>query len=238
MLANRLFSLQQVDSALDRLRAQRAALDDGAGLRVQAAEATSRLERLHGELAEGQRRQRALDLEIQSLRERRRKLDADLYSGRIRNPKELEAMQDDLAALGRLQTTREDEVLQVMEQVETLEAQARDAERARIEIETALARAVEAYARAAETIDREIAALDERRAALAAELDEEVLRRYERLRPAKAGLAVAVVHRGVCQGCHVTVSQRIASRLERDTDALVTCEGCGRILVLGPEGER
>ena len=75
-------------------------------------------------------RLRDLDLEVQSLQQKRAKVEADLYGGRIRNPKELESINDEGAALDRTRSSREDDMLALLDEVERLEPQERDAREA------------------------------------------------------------------------------------------------------------
>jgi predicted nucleic acid-binding Zn-ribbon protein len=231
---SRLYALQQADSALAEAVAQRAKLDDGAGRRTAVAEHVARIQDLTHSIAAAQSRQRALDLEIQSLRAKRTRLEADMYSGRIGNPKELAAMQEDAAAIGRHARHLEDEELGVMEELEGLEADRGQAQEALRAAEVDLARTAAEYERDAAVLDERIAHLTEQRRATAAEIDEGLLRRYDRLREGKQGIAVVAVRGGVCDGCHVTVPQRLRSRLERDADLVATCDGCGRLLVVLP----
>ncbi|MDR7483782.1 MAG: C4-type zinc ribbon domain-containing protein [Armatimonadota bacterium] len=235
MSVSRLFELQQIDLALARAIAQRQALDDGSGAQAAARAAAEFLAGLQQQIAEGQGRLRTLDLEIKSVEAKRTKVERELYSGRIGNPKELTAMQEEVAALRRHQGRLEDEVLALMERAEHLEAQVREARRQLEEAEADLARRVEAFRQAAEASDREIADLAARREALAEGLDEDLLRRYTRLRDQKGGIAVVAVRHGVCGGCHVVIPQRLLSRLERDPELLAACDGCGRLLVVRPE---
>jgi hypothetical protein len=229
----RLYDLQQVDTALARAIAYRHGLDDGAGQHAAANAAASRLAEIRGRVHAAQARLKALDLEIKSLAGKRAQVEADMYSGRVRNPKELSAMQDDVAALRRAESALEDEALALYEQVERLDADtsaaARDLDALRGDAE----RQAEAYREAAARADREIATLEARRLELAGGIDEDVLRRYDRLRPAKGGLAVVIVRAdGICDGCHVAVPARLVNRIQRDPDGVVTCDGCGRILIV------
>jgi predicted nucleic acid-binding Zn-ribbon protein len=230
----RLYELQQIDSAIARATARRQALDDGSAGRAALDAARARLDALRAEAEEGAGHMRTRDLEIQSLRAKRTKIEADMYSGRVGNPKELTAMTDEVAALGRYQAQLEDEVLHLMELAETLDAQAAAAAEQLRAAEAELARVVAAFEAAAVETDAEVAALEARRRAHVAEIDEDLLRRYDRLREAKGGLAVVAVRGGVCDGCHVVVPERVVSRLERDPEHLVACDGCGRLLAVPP----
>ncbi len=230
----KLYDLQQVDIALARADAHRRGLDDGSTKRDELEEAAARLEAFSKDLAAAQTRLRALDLEVQSLRVKAGKLEADMYSGRIGNPKELSAMQEDVEAIGRRVRHLEDESLTLMEEVEAREAQRRSAQEEKGAAEAMLAHIVAAYERSVGAADLEIASLTARREALAAEVDEDMLRRYERLRAGKGGVAVVAVRGGICDGCHVAVPERVVSRLGRDPDHLAACDGCGRVLVVLP----
>jgi predicted nucleic acid-binding Zn-ribbon protein len=232
----RLYALQQVDTALAAAVAHRRRLNDGTPQREALAAAGTRLEELSMAIAAARARQRTLELETQTLRTQRARLEVDMYSGRINNPKELAAMQSDAAAIGRHIGHLEDETLGLLEQVEVLEAQRRETQAEVEAAQLALARAREEFARASASLDQEIAQLTARRQELAADMDEVLLRRYERLRESKGGIAVVAVRQGACDGCHVIVPQRLLSRLERDTDLIAACDRCGRLLVVLPEG--
>jgi predicted nucleic acid-binding Zn-ribbon protein len=236
VLSSRLYDLQQIDTALAHAVAYRSELNDGGPQRAIVAMTSDHLEELRRQITAAQGRVKALDLEIQSLQAKSTKIEADLYSGRIGNPKELAAMQDDVTALRHHTSHLEDEVLEVMERVESLETQRREAQEGLAAAEADLVSTVEAYRRAATAADRDIEALSARRRQVTAELDEDLVRRYDRLREKKDGVAVVAVRAGVCGGCHVTIPQRLLSRLERDRDLIAGCDGCGRFLIVTPHG--
>jgi hypothetical protein len=232
MTVARLYDLQQVDAALARTIAHRQGLDDGAALQAAVSEAARRLEGVRGQIHADQGRLKALDLEVQSIRARRTRIEADLYSGRIGNPKELQAMQDDVASLARMTSRLEDEELELLERGEQFDAMARDAQREWQDAQAALDRQIAFYHEAAAADDQQIAALEARRAEVAAGIDEDLLRRYDRLRASKGGLAVVAVRGGICDGCHVAIPERVVSRLRNDPDHLAACDACGRLLVI------
>jgi predicted nucleic acid-binding Zn-ribbon protein len=61
-------------------------------------------------------------------------------------------------------------------------------------------------------------------------IDAKALDQYESIRARKNGLAVVPFINNACTGCHVTVSANMALQVQRGER--VTCNGCGRILVL------
>ncbi len=56
---------------------------------------------------------------------------------------------------------------------------------------------------------------------------------YNRVRPAKAGVAVVAIRNGVCGGCYNAVPRQLALELKKGEKHTV-CEYCGRIIVGEP----
>ncbi len=106
-----LYELQGIDSRLAQLERTLAGLDDSVRLRTLAEQARAEEEAAAGDLKAKQARLRVLELELQTAVDKARKVEQDLYGGRVSNPKELTAMQDDVAALGRQRRRIEDEML-------------------------------------------------------------------------------------------------------------------------------
>lgn len=231
-----MFELQQVDLAVARATTERAALNSGAAEREAVEQATARLTELRDRIAAARAQLRDLDLEVQSLQQKRAKVEADLYGGRIRNPKELESINDEGAALDRTRSSREDDMLALLDDVERLEPQERDAREALETAKGALTQQTAWYQQAAGAADQEIAELSARRAALLGDLEEDLVRRYDRLRERKGGLAIVAVRDGICGGCHVAIPDRLLRRLEDDPEILAACDGCGRLLHVPARG--
>ena len=225
-----LYALQRMDTRLATLRRALDALDPGKSLEALLEQVRSAEEVTATQLRETQARLRDLELSLSSTAEKTKKLEQDLYSGRIGNPKELSAMQEDVAVLGRQRQRIEDKMLALMEDTErlardlgTLEAQRAARER---ELEDHLTQ----YRSHNRAMEDELTSLHAKREAQVAEIAPELMRRYERLRERKDGLAVAqVLNHGICEGCHVKIPHRLYADLQ-ETGDLRTCEECGRIL--------
>ena len=230
MGVSHLYDLQQVDSAIGRAVAVRAGLSDGTAERAAVAGATERLKEIRHQLATRQTHLRDLELAIQSVQAKRARVEADLYSGRINNPKELASMQDELTLLGRTKARSEDELLALLDEVERLEPQERDGMGILGAADAALARQMAASRQAADAVEKEIADLMARRTALTDGLEEDLVRRYDRLRERKGGVAVVAVRGGICEGCHVGIPERLLRRLEEEPETRAACDGCGRWL--------
>jgi len=225
----RLYELQQVDSRIVRLESSLATLDDGSSLRSQLAQAHSTEEASRGEVNGRQARLRDLELELQTTVAKATKVEQDLYSGRISNPKELRAMQEDVESLTRQRQRLEDEMLTLMEEVERLGDQVRTLEAERQGKERALDEHLEDYTSRQRELTADLEATRRQREVLVAEVDPELLRRYDRLRDRKGGVAVTTVSGSICGACHMNVPEALLGAAE-GSDDVHTCEDCGRIL--------
>ena len=230
----RLLDLQELDLAIGRLETRRRQLeaeDDALRARERAQQAEERLGELRLALDSVVREQARLEAEADSME---RKIDAEqrrLYDGSVANPKELEAIQHEVANVRQRKTRVEDDALAQMERREDMERRLPALEAELSEARDRLAEVEVASEREREEVVR---GLDERRVerrALAAELDPELVELYDDLRAAKKGVGVARLVDGVCQGCHQKLSAMELDRIKRST-GLRRCEYCRRILIL------
>jgi hypothetical protein len=234
MTTPRLLDLQDVDTAIDRLRARRRALEEGSELtaaRNDADAAERRLGEIRLKLDELGRDQSRFEHEIDSMTQKEQAEQTRMYDGSIVNAKELDALQHEIASIRKRRSDREDELLAVLEIREQLEADASAAER---ESTTLRTRAEEASADAAHELARVEAELVERTAArkgVASEIDPELLELYDDLRRQKKGIGAAALVDGVCQACHEQLSAVELDKLKR-SEGVRRCEHCRRILIV------
>lgn len=230
-----LLHLQGHDTRADQLRHRLAHLPE----REAYAEHDRRLaehDRAQGTLearrAELQRDQKRIEDEVASVEAKAAEVDRTLYSGTVTSPRELQALQDELAALRRRQRQLEDRVLELMEQVEPLDAELAAGATTRRELEERGRALADALAEAERAITAELEAVLAEREAIAATVPADLLARYDTLRAQLQGIAVAPLTGGSCGGCHLQLSAVELDRIRRQPpDALVTCEECGRLLV-------
>jgi predicted nucleic acid-binding Zn-ribbon protein len=179
-----------------------------------------------------EREQKRLEDEIASFQERAHQADKQLYSGTTNNPRELQALQDDIAAINRRINKLEDDELDVLEAMEPVDAERRTllTRRERHDDEATRLRAELAESEA--EIDAERAKLREERATAATEVDDELWAEYDGLRARLGGIAIARLAGSTCQGCHLALSAVELDRIRRlSPEETVHCEECGRLLV-------
>jgi predicted nucleic acid-binding Zn-ribbon protein len=230
-----LLEVQAHDTRLDQLRHQLAGLPERTQ-RDEAAEAVSAVEgRIAAATAERDelaRQQKRIDDEVELLKEKRTGFDQKLYGGTVSNPRELQDLQDEIDSLSRRITQLEDDELEVMEQVEPVEAQlsalAADLEAAR----AALVDAEVRYATAASELEAATAAEEQVRAGAIEPVPADLLAQYERLRGGLGGVGIARLVGSQCGGCHLGLSAMEVARIRKlPAGEIAHCEECGRILV-------
>lgn len=230
-----LITLQNHDSAADRLRHRRATLPERAEIESRRA-AHAELERRRLEVAERRdaelREERRLDDEVRNLEAKAKAEDTRMYSGAISSPRELQAMQADIDQLRRQAREREDEELEVLVRREALDAEVAELEAAQAALVAEIENLMAAIAEQEQEIDAELAVEEEARAALAPNIPEGTLRLYEQIRAGNRGVGAARLVGMNCQACHLALPATEVDRIRHlPADALARCEHCGAILV-------
>ncbi len=227
-----LLDLQAVDSDIDRLLDRRAGLSELEEYRTVHQE----LERLEAEITSLAGRIRDADLksdkadgELKIDEEKAHREEQRLYAGGL-SARDAEHLRAEVDMLRRRIATREDEILALMEERESLdelmsgfaaERDAAGAEKERLEA---------AVTKSWAEIDAEVGRLEEKKAAVVALVDPDLLALYEEVRPNKEGVAVVRLGEGVCGGCHLALSA--AEQIQAAKEAPPRCIHCRRILVL------
>lgn len=229
-----LLAVQDHDTLTDQLLHRRRTLPARAeldGVMAQLAQLETRATEVDGSRHELARTQQRLEDEIASLNDKAAHHDKTLYSGTIGNPRELQALQDEIAALKRRVGQLEDQELEIMEQLEPVEGELARlaAERSALDDSAAALRA--AIAEDEVAIDAELETVRAERAALVDDVEPALLAEYEQLRPHSGGIAIARLVGGSCGGCHLALSAVEVDRIKKlPPEELVHCEECGRLL--------
>lgn len=231
----RLLQVQSCDTEADQLGHRRSTLPERAALQagavriaqVREAVQTLRLER--DALAASQA---DLERQIEAARSRSRVIDQRMRSGQVTAGRELAAMDEEVRHLAAHVRSLEDDELQLMEAMEPLDGQLAEAEAEILRIEAEAVGLQDAVAEAEAAIDSQLAAAAARRAEAAAELPPSLLARYEAIRVRSGGVGAARLVGNACGGCHLALPSMEIDRIRKAaSDAVVTCDQCGRILV-------
>jgi predicted nucleic acid-binding Zn-ribbon protein len=224
-----LFRLQQVDSQIDlvhtRLQANQKILEDGGELSLAKQKADS----THSHCQTADKELKKAELEAQNQRIKIEQTEASLYAGKGHSPKELQDLQNDVAALKRHLVILEDVQLEAMINMENTIASNQSAQ---AELQAAQNHADEQNRGLQEeqgSLQKELEKLLSERSAAADPIPQDALSKYNQLRQQRRGLAVAAIKDNSCSACGsgITAAQMQSSRASGQVEF---CPSCGRIL--------
>lgn len=226
-----LYQLQRIDTEFQEKKERLSEV-----LRAQKeTEAVRRARRRVEEIAQALQKLRThhtdRNLELESVDEKATRSEKRLYSGKVTNPKELADLQQEIDSLARRREALEDQILDVMIEIEEMEA-------AKAEADAALEGAIKKWERARaelkqeeQKLARRLHRLNEERKKVAPQIENGRLAEYNSLKQKLNGVAVAALKRSRCQGCNMMVSNYTAKVVREGT--FTYCENCGRILYHG-----
>jgi predicted nucleic acid-binding Zn-ribbon protein len=229
-----LLIVQGHDTQADQLRHKRAMLPErarAADLEAVLGDLTRELEVQDATRADLARELKKREDELALLEEKIKKEDATLYGGGVSNPRELQALQEEIAGMKRRVSTIEDAVLELLESLEPVEVEVSALQSRRAENADELARVQSSLTAAEAELDVEIDAVAAEREQAAAGIPAALLAEYNQLRT-HGGVGVARLSGNRCEGCHLTMAAAEVERIKRaGPDEVAHCEECGRILV-------
>lgn len=164
---------------------------------------------------------------LDDISEKIRKLRARVTE--IKTNKEYQAHLKEIEAAEKEQRSVEDEVLLVMEALDTTQKEARALE-AKVKTEE---EKVNAFRKKLQedvaSMEKEMDALRLRREGFVKALDRELYSLYAKVFKAKRGLAVVETRDEVCQGCHMNIPPQLFVEIKKN-EKIIQCPQCNRIL--------
>ena len=224
-----LFRLQQVDSQIDRTRTRLDAIQKTLENDAELRTVKSRFETSNDENLLALHNAANAENEANGLKIKIEQAEASLYSGSIKNPKELQDLQKDIASLKKHLVTLEERQLDAMLQTETTGA---ELEKAKTDLALVQSRLGNEHKKLLDEQTELLSHLDrlgrEREAAVTP-IDSPLLATYEDLRKQKRGVAVTEVDDDACTACGTTINASLKQNA-RSQKQLAHCPSCGRIL--------
>jgi hypothetical protein len=227
--SNQLYELQSIDSKLDinqkRLREIEKILAD----RKEIKKKELQLHLADDELKIVSKALREAEIKVQKQRLKLKQTETKLYGGKIRNPKELQDLQDESQALIRFLNTLEDRQLERMLEVDDKKDQVHHAQKS---LDEAIEKASQLRVQLTiekEKILRENQSLETKRIDQMRVIDPKDLAIYKNLRKHRFGVAVSKVNERACSACGATLTAALAQSA-RSPSQIAYCETCGRIL--------
>jgi predicted nucleic acid-binding Zn-ribbon protein len=227
-----LYRLQEIDTSVDRAQDRLATIErilQGSQL-VQTHQAA--LTRAESEWRAAEAISRSAEDAVQLQRDKIERTEGDLYGGAIKNPKELQDLQQEAESLKRHLSTLEDRLLEAMVAAEEAEIGRAEAQEQLNEAEATVAEEHEQLHRERTGLLADLSRLQAEREACLASVDQSDVALYTELRQGMGSVVVARVQDGSCGVCGLILPAS-ASQAIRSEGELVRCPQCHRLLYAG-----
>ena len=231
----RLLDLQAEDTAIAQLEHRRRALPEHAAI---AAARTVRAQ-LGQDLVGARTRVGDLQLDVDKaeadlvpVRERKERDQRRVDDGTVTDPKQLNALLDEITHLGRRIGDLEDIELEVMEQLEAATGRQNMLAAELTEVENSMRALIAARDEQLSVLDADLATRQATRSAIAGELPADLVALYDRIRERSGGLGAAALRGHRCSGCQLEATPTaLAEYTAAAPDDVLRCEECERVLV-------
>lgn len=178
------------------------------------------------------REQKKADADVEQVKTRRKRDQDRIDQGLVSNPKDLERMQHEMVSLERRITSLEDTELEVMEQLESAQAELSSLQEQLAGIEESLAATKKRRDEKAGTVNDELVKVVEERKQTASGMPEDLMALYTKLREQKGGVGAAALRARRCGGCRLDLNAADLGVIAKaPSDEVLRCEECNRILV-------
>jgi len=156
----------------------------------------------------------------------------------VKTNKEYQSSLKEIDDIKAVNSRLEDEMLALLEKIETAENAIKDRKQHYTEIVDESKLEKESIKRDAQQSEENLAVLESKHAAIAAELDAGLLKIFSQVK-AKQGdrVAIVAVQDAVCQGCNMNIPPQVYNELQR-CDSLKYCPSCFRIIYWQDQDER
>ena len=189
------------------------------------------IESLNTTLAELEKLRAAKDRVFQE--EGKKAMDKRMRMNRIKNAKELQALQREIDMMRQANGELEEELIKIMQQMDGVKAQIQGKE-------GELTALREEWQKQQKTLGNQITGIDQavneaasRRQMIAAQIAGELISRYEMIFSRRGGTAVVEVSGGICQGCFMNIPPQLSNEIIR-SEKVHLCPSCQRILFVKP----
>jgi predicted nucleic acid-binding Zn-ribbon protein len=176
------------------------------------------------ELLEKERRQKEGDLELEQ--ERIKKAQSKLYD--IKTNKEYQALLTEIETLKEVDSQREIEILEIMDEIDELKKEYGGVEKALLEMEERIGAEKRQLEESLGEADSALATKKRKRTMITKKLSPELMGLYQTLKE-KRRTAVVPARFGTCQGCNVRIPPQMFNEVQRN-EAIIVCPSCNRIL--------
>ena len=168
--------------------------------------------------------------------EGKKAMDKRMRMNRIKNTKELQALQREIELMRQTNGDLEEDLIKIMQEIDAVKAQIQTKQ-------SEMAAMQEAWQKNQDELQVEISGIDAavseaatRRQSIASQVTGDLISRYELIFSRRGGTAVVEVTGGICQGCYMNLPPQLWNEIIRN-EKVHLCPSCQRILFVKPAVE-
>ena len=227
MSVKQLFNLQCLEQEIAAAEASLTRAQAEIGESPELKKAKANLVEANAELTVIRAEQKTTEYGISDITAKINAANESLYSGRVKNPKELQNLQHDIASLQAQRSPLEERGLSLMEKAEAAEARIKQTSEGLGQVENQWVTRQEHLAAEIEAVKRKLDSLKQKHAESIALVPPSDLALYSQLKRTR-GWGVARMEQGTCGRCRLNLSTAEVQRAR--AGQMVSCSSCGRLL--------
>jgi len=169
--------------------------------------------------------------------EGRKTADKRMRMNRIKNIKELQALQREIDQIKQSNSELEEALIQIMVEIDGIKANIKAKEDEMAQVQGEWQQKQQELQSQITGIDRTVSEAATRRQTIASQVAGDLISRYELIFSRRGGTAVVEVAGGICQGCYMNIPPQLGNEIIR-SDKVHLCPSCQRILYCKPAAEQ
>jgi predicted nucleic acid-binding Zn-ribbon protein len=165
--------------------------------------------------------------------EGKKAMDKRMRMNRIKNVKELQALQREIDLMRQANGELEEELIKIMQEIDAIKAQIKTKETEMVVLQEEWQKRQDDLQAQVGGIDKAVSEAAARRQSIASQLANDLISRYELIFARRGGTAVVEVSGGICQGCYMNIPPQLGNEIIK-SEKLHLCPSCNRILYVKP----
>jgi predicted nucleic acid-binding Zn-ribbon protein len=223
-----LVQLQEIDAKIRALAEQKKRLPEAlAGLEKKRALNQANLEAAKEGLLTAQKNKRDRDKDLEAGVQKVEKL--KVRTSEIKNNKEYQALLKEIETFEQENKAVEDDILVLMDKIETASAGITVAEQRAQDEEVAILAEQQQGEAEFTKIEQELKGVEQARQEMVARVQPAVFSQYHKLLISKGGVAIAEARGESCSGCYMSIPPQVYVNVKKN-ESIICCPNCGRIL--------
>jgi predicted nucleic acid-binding Zn-ribbon protein len=165
--------------------------------------------------------------------ESKKATDKRMRMNRIKNIKELQALQREIEQIRQGNSEQEEELIKILEEIDGIKTSIKAKEDDMAERQELWNQKQQSMQAQISGIEQAVSEASIRRKGIAAQVAGDLIRRYELIFARRGGTAVVEVAGGICQGCYMNIPPQLWNEIIK-SEKVNLCPSCQRILYHKP----